>query len=105
MLYDKLIRDHIPNLIAQSGRRCTTEVLSEAEFRQALRTKLVEEAKEVLAADSIELPTELADVLEVLDALLEAHGLSISTIRHLQQARRQERGGFAQRLRLKSIEA
>ena len=105
MQYDKLIRDYIPAIISQSGRRCVTEVLTKPAFRQALRAKLVEEAQEVLVADADELSTELADVLEVLDALLEAHGLGLDSIRQLQQVRRRERGGFSQRLRLMSVEA
>ncbi|HEX8326650.1 MAG TPA: nucleoside triphosphate pyrophosphohydrolase [Hymenobacter sp.] len=105
MSLPKLVRDRIPALIAESGRRCATEVLTEVELQQALRAKLVEEAQEILAADPGELPTELADVLEVFEALVEAHGLDPAAIRHVQQARRAERGGFSQRLRLLSIEA
>lgn len=46
---------------------------------------------------------ELADVL-VLDAVLELHHLTWDEVRALQQARRQERGGFSERLRLDWIE-
>lgn len=103
MQYNKLIRDNIPAIIAQSGRQCRTEILGQEEYRQALRAKLVEEAQEVHAASPQELPTELADVLEVFDALLAAYGLDEATIRAHQHARRQERGGFAQRLNLLEV--
>ena len=104
MLYDKLIRDHIPAIIAESGRQCRIETMDEEQYRQALRAKLVEEALEVQAASPGQLPTELADVLEVLDALLAAYNLDLATVQTLQHSRRQERGGFTRRLRLCSVE-
>ena len=103
MLYHKLIRDHIPAIISQSGRQCRTETMDEAEFRQALRAKLVEESQEVHAASPTELLTELADVLEVLDALMQTHNITAADVRAVQQQRRQERGGFTKRLRLLQI--
>ncbi|GAB2777868.1 putative house-cleaning noncanonical NTP pyrophosphatase (MazG superfamily) [Hymenobacter luteus] len=104
MQYPKLIRDHIPAIIAQSGRQCRTETMNDEEYRQALRAKLVEEALEVQAASPQELPTELADVLEVFDALLAAHNLNEADVRAIQHTRRQERGGFSQQLKLLEIQ-
>lgn len=43
--YNKLVRDRIPEIIRQDGRECGTERMSEAEYVQALREKLVEEAR------------------------------------------------------------
>lgn len=47
--------------------------------------------------------TELADVLEIVEALAQWHNLDLSAIRTLQEARRAERGGFEQRLQLITI--
>ena len=69
-------------------------------FRGALRAKLIEEAREAAEAPDAELPTELADLLEVVDAIVEAYGLTSETVRALQQERRAERGGFTKRVRL-----
>ena len=104
MNYDKLIRDHIPAIIAETGRRCTTEVFSDAQYRVALRVKLVEEAQEVQAASLQQLPTELADVLEVIDALMKINGIEPAEVQRIQLARHQERGGFSKRLRLLVVE-
>jgi predicted house-cleaning noncanonical NTP pyrophosphatase (MazG superfamily) len=104
MEYQKLIRDLIPNIIAASGRRCETRVLPETAYRDALRDKLIEEAQEVKQASPGELATEIADVLEVVDALLEAHGLDIIQVKQLQADRRRKRGGFTQRLQLLRVE-
>jgi predicted house-cleaning noncanonical NTP pyrophosphatase (MazG superfamily) len=45
----KLVRDRIPETIQQDGRECATEMMSEAEYRQALLQKLLEEAQEAAA--------------------------------------------------------
>jgi predicted house-cleaning noncanonical NTP pyrophosphatase (MazG superfamily) len=100
-VYDKLVRDRIPEIIHQSGGTCGTETLSDDRvFRRALLDKLVEEASEVATASDENQAAELADLLEVIDTLIEACGLSHAAVRALQEQRRADRGGFANRLRL-----
>lgn len=101
--YDKLVRDKIPAIIRATGRDCVVEIMDDADYRQALRTKLVEEAREATAATGNALIGELADVLEVVDALCATHGLDPATVRAAQDRKRGERGGFASRLRLRTI--
>ena len=72
VVYRKLVRDRIPEIIQSEGRRPVTRVLDEASYRQALLAKLVEEAQEASQATGADLPGELADVLEVLRALTAA---------------------------------
>ena len=98
--YDKLVRDLIPDIIRQHGSTCGVERLEDEAFRGALRAKLLEEAREAAEAPGAELATELADLLEVIDAIVEAFGLTSETVCALQQQRRAERGGFANRVRL-----
>jgi predicted house-cleaning noncanonical NTP pyrophosphatase (MazG superfamily) len=98
---DKLLRDRIPDLIRQAGGTCEVEMLSPEDYRQALRRKLVEEAQEAAAAPPADLVAELADLAEVLDALLVAAGIAPATLRAVQEQRRLERGGFTRRLRLR----
>ncbi len=100
MVYNKLVRDLIPEIVRAEGRICEVVVLPEAAYREALLAKLVEEAREVQAAREVQLVTELADVLEVLDALLAAHGIPRDVVLAEQERRRGERGGFAQKLYL-----
>jgi predicted house-cleaning noncanonical NTP pyrophosphatase (MazG superfamily) len=99
-VYNKLIRDRIPEIIQSDGKKFETEILSELEFRKALRQKLIEEAQEAAEADSDELSKEIADLYEVIDAIINAYGLDQNAILELQNQRRQERGGFERRLRL-----
>lgn len=100
MRYDKLIRDKIPAIIEAAGKKAVTHTLDETAFRRALLQKLVEEAREAEAATPEELPTELADVLEVFDAICQAFGVSRDDVMKLQAERREQRGGFEQRLQL-----
>jgi predicted house-cleaning noncanonical NTP pyrophosphatase (MazG superfamily) len=98
--YYKLVRDRIPDIIRESGNQCETAVLSDEEYRQALRQKLIEEAAEVAAADEDDFVAELADLYEVIDALMISYGISGDRILNAQAKRRENRGGFAQKIML-----
>ena len=99
--YDKLVRDLIPEIVQRSGHTCAVETLHDDQaFRSAFRDKLIEEAREASAARDEDLATELADLQEVIDALIDAYELTHEAVRNLQHRRREERGGFSQRLRL-----
>jgi predicted house-cleaning noncanonical NTP pyrophosphatase (MazG superfamily) len=98
--YDKLVRDRIPEIIRQDGRQCGVEVMPEGEYVQALKDKLIEEAQEAATAGSDDLVKELADLYEVVDALMAACGIDRQVVLAKQEERRQSRGGFDQRLRL-----
>jgi predicted house-cleaning noncanonical NTP pyrophosphatase (MazG superfamily) len=98
--YNKLVRDRIPEIIRQSGNQCEVANMSEVEFRQALREKLIEEAQEAAVATPENLVSELADLQEVIDALLTVYGIEREDVLTQQRRKRVERGGFDQRLRL-----
>ena len=98
--YNKLVRDRIPEIIAAEGRQYATEIMSDTEYRQALLVKLVEEAQEVAKAEGGELVKELADLYEVIDAVMTAFALDKDAILAKQQKRRDERGGFEKRIKL-----
>lgn len=98
--YNKLVRDRIPEIIAAEGHQYATEIMSETEYRDALLTKIREEAEEVQTASPDNLIIELADVLEVIDAIMEFHNLQPADVKQIQQARREERGAFKQRIKL-----
>jgi len=100
-VYNKLVRDHIPAIIRRHGDTCETETMAEVEFQQALRQKLVEEAQEVVQADTQdELIKELADLCEVIDTIMQHNNIPTSIVKAEQERRRSERGGFTQRIKL-----
>ncbi|HEV2529345.1 MAG TPA: nucleoside triphosphate pyrophosphohydrolase [Thermomicrobiales bacterium] len=91
MRHDKLVRDRIPEIIRAAGETPITRTLSIDEHVPALRTKLTEEVAEYLADADVR---ELADVLEVMRALVAAHGLTWDELESIRAAKRAERGGF-----------
>jgi predicted house-cleaning noncanonical NTP pyrophosphatase (MazG superfamily) len=100
-ILNKLVRDRIPEIIEQSGNRYDVEVMSEIDYRAALRQKIIEEAQEVaIAASPDELIKELADLQEVIDAILLAEKIKRSDVDQVQEKRRDQRGGFSRRLKL-----
>ncbi|MGC9525410.1 MAG: nucleoside triphosphate pyrophosphohydrolase [Limnospira sp.] len=98
--YNKLVRDRIPEIIQKAGCQCETQILSDSEYRHALRNKLLEEAEEVRTAENSKLREELADLLEVVEALMESHGISAEDIRLERDRKRAERGGFERKILL-----
>ncbi|MBD1928101.1 nucleoside triphosphate pyrophosphohydrolase [Trichocoleus sp. FACHB-90] len=98
--YNKLVRDNIPEIIHQAGKQCEVEVMSQIEYLQALRNKLIEEAQEAAVATPQDLVKELADLYEVIDTLCTEYQINTSSILAEQERRRAERGGFKSRLRL-----
>lgn len=98
--YDKAVRDRIPEMIERSGKTCVTEVLPPAEFERKLNEKLREEVEEYLESRSNE---ELADLVEVVYGILEMRNISLEQFEELRLAKKKERGGFSQRICLRSV--
>ncbi|GGV37958.1 hypothetical protein GCM10010182_72840 [Actinomadura cremea] len=92
---EKLVRDRIPEIISRSGRHPRTRIAAHDEYTSLLRAKLVEEATEYTSDDD---PDELADVLEVLHALADVHGLTFGDLERRRAAKAAERGGFTRRV-------
>ena len=68
-IYNKLVRDNIPNIIKSKGETPVTRILSEDEYKNELEKKLYEEYKEVIEASGSDRIEELADMLEIINAL------------------------------------
>jgi predicted house-cleaning noncanonical NTP pyrophosphatase (MazG superfamily) len=94
------VRDRIPEIIAANGRQYSTEIIDNDAYRQALLAKLVEEAQEVASAEAGDMAKELADLYEVIDALLIAFDLNKNAVLATQKKRHDERGGFEKRIKL-----
>ena len=97
MVYNKLVRDKIPQIIAASGKKCTTEVLQEDAYLQKLDEKLGEELAEYQESKSLE---ELADLLEVMAAVVKARGYTWEELERIRARKREKRGGFEERILL-----
>ncbi|HEY4430035.1 MAG TPA: nucleoside triphosphate pyrophosphohydrolase [Paenibacillus sp.] len=94
-VYEKLVRDGIPNLIAAQGKDFSTRLLEPQEYITELRKKLKEESEEYFqATKDEEALEELADMLEVIQALAETHGSNCAELEKLRAEKASHRGGF-----------
>ena len=101
IIYNKLVRDRIPEIIELSGRSCTIEHLSDEDYLRMLEIKLDEELAEYHHDQSIE---ELADLLEVIRAVVIARGSSLEELERIRVEKAQKRGGFKKRILLKEVQ-
>lgn len=100
MLYYKLVRDKIPEIIERSGKKASTYILSDKEYEIYLERKLDEEVKEYHDSKDVE---ELADILEVVFALAKIKGCDYSDLLKLQTQKATDRGGFSKKILLISV--
>lgn len=92
---NKLWRDKVVELWEHKGSKLHWRRLSDKEFEEELKTKLMEETQEVCTAKNRSaLIEELADVLEVIDSLCELHNFTLHDIAAAKQKKYEERGGF-----------
>lgn len=89
--YNKLVRDKIPEIIESRGESCSTHIADDNEYRIKLKEKLLEEVLEYIEAENIE---ELADVLEVIDALIIDRGFNGEEIERAKKYKKETKGSF-----------
>lgn len=98
-VYNKLVRDNIPDIIHNNGEKPITRILSNDEYKQELERKLYEEYQEVLnttnSKDRIE---ELADMLEIIISLAKLEDKSLDDVVDVAKAKRLKRGGFDKKI-------
>ena len=99
-VYNKLVRDRIPEIIERDGKRCITETLPEKDYIAALDKKIGEELAEYLSEPCLE---ELADLTEVIYAVAVARGFTLEELEKVRQSKAEKRGGFEKRIFLKSV--
>ncbi len=98
--YDKLIRDRIPEIIEAGSGKAIVEILDRESYQKYLYRKLGEELQEFLENDNVE---ELADMVEVIYAILECKGVSYKDFEKIRLDKLEKRGGFKKKLLLKEV--
>ena len=80
--YPKLVRDKIPEIVeGKTGKEVKTRIMEDEEYRKFLLKKVEEEAHELANAEDKEhIVEELADVMELIDTILEVNGLDRKSV-------------------------
>ena len=102
-IYNKLVRDNIPDIIISNGETPVTRTLNDAEYKKALEEKLHEEYEEVISSEGTERLEELADMIEVIRALAKDEGKTLEEIVALADQKRDKRGGFDKKIFLEKV--
>lgn len=100
-IYNKLVRDKIPEIIRASGKRCVVATASDEDYLRLLDQKLEEELAEYQDSKAIE---ELADLIEVIAATAVARGCSWEELMQIRDRKRSERGGFEDKILLLNVQ-
>ena len=99
--YDKLVRDNIPQVLDDKGIKSVIHTADANEYGARLIAKLREEVEEF----SIEVnEEEMADIMEVLNAIMLEKGFSKEGIEEIRKRKLSERGGFTKRIILEQTE-
>ena len=100
-IYNKLVRDNIPDIIKNQGEKPYVSVLDDKRYNTQLRKKLNEEVREYLISEEIE---ELADIIEVVEAIANHKGSSLEKVLEIKEKKAVKNGKFEKRLFLKKVE-
>lgn len=113
-IYNKLVRDKmidiykhdVENKISASGY--SVRYMGKGETLEKLKDKLLEESQEVFDAynseDKTQLKEEIADVIEVIDAILFHNTITLTEVLAIRDAKKAKKGGFEKGLYLESID-
>ncbi|WNB90796.1 nucleoside triphosphate pyrophosphohydrolase [Bacillus sp. NEB1478] len=103
--YNKLVRDKIPELLEQAGKKGTFRILGDKEFESELKKKLIEGVKEFRdARREIDAVEELAGLYEMLIELSRLRQLSIREMEEIRKEKVKKHGGYKERLFLVKVE-
>jgi predicted house-cleaning noncanonical NTP pyrophosphatase (MazG superfamily) len=94
-VYDKLIRDKIPEVLESLNKNYAVKIVEGEELLPYLKAKLFEETGEFSKEPSVE---ELADILEVIEALAVSLGSNLTEVLEAKAKKQAERGGFTKGL-------
>jgi len=102
-VYNKLVRDKIPEIIKSNGEIPIIKKLDNIEYKKELEKKLYEEYQEVLEANEENRLEELADILEIIRALAKLENKSLNDIIDIANNKNKKRGSFEDKIFLEKV--
>jgi len=91
----KLIRDNIDDIIDKKGIDYKTHIADNKEYEEALVLKLKEEVEEFSNEQNEE---ELADILEVIHAIIDFKKFKLNDIEKIRKEKAAKNGTFKKRI-------
>ena len=108
IVFNKLVRDLIPETIARTGSKVVFKALKGDELKMALKRKLLEEVNELVVAETTEqIIEEMADIMEVLEQMqfvLSNRIISDQEITKVRDRKEMANGGFNEGFYLIEVE-
>ena len=101
ILYNKLVRDKVPEQIEHTGKSCDVVVAGDDQYCALLDRKLDEEMAAYQAHHSAD---NLASLVELIHAAADARGWSWEELERLRLEKRALKGGYDRHLLLRQIE-
>ena len=112
--YNKLVRDRMIDIFKHdvenkvSASDYKVRYMEREETLERLKDKLLEEAQEVFDAygkeDKTALKEEIADVIEVIDAILYHNDIALDEVLAIRDKKKEKKGGFEKGLYLEYID-
>lgn len=102
-VYNKLVRDNIPDIILSNGEMPITRILNDEEYKIELEKKLNEEYQEVLESSGKDRLEELSDMLEIIIALASIENSSLDEIISIAKDKSKKRGSFNKKIYLEKV--
>lgn len=101
-----LIRDNRLEMMKNQGLDVNYKILSNDEYIEELKNKIVEEANEVFCCkDCHELLEEVADVLEVIEHIVKHSGFTMEHVNEIKKTKQEKIGGFDRKIKTFYVEA
>ena len=102
-IYNKLVRDNIPEIIIANDGAPVTRILDDEEYKRALEEKLNEEYEEVISSYGNDRCEELADMIEVIRSLSGLENKTLEEIIRIADEKKAKRGGFDKKIYLEKV--
>jgi predicted house-cleaning noncanonical NTP pyrophosphatase (MazG superfamily) len=102
-VYNKLVRDNIPEIIKYNGENPIVSILDDIRYKEELEKKLYEEYKEVIESSYSSRIEELADMLEVIKALAKLEDKTLDDVIEVADEKSKKRGAFNKKIFLEKV--
>lgn len=99
-IYNKLVRDKIPEVIESSGKFFSSHIAEELEYKEELFKKAYEELEEFRETPCAE---EMADIFEVLEGLMAVYDIDVDKMLDIKEKKAKDRGAFEKKIILEVL--